>query len=303
MKRVRLSLNGVETFRKKTAAVLIILTVTAGIRTSCAADTPEQERVLSTGPGQKLIGEITKESVIGILEMKEIDPACYAEILTGLSDEQYMQFIMYLPAAELAVREEPLLLDMPVLEGQGAEYIRSIYGIDIESIGTEEFTQLMLDMKLRNPQSFYDIIGNIPDELYEAFYTGTESDGTDRGNRRINGIIPFAADAEGRLKSGTALLEEDGGVQRLPEQIMFQICYSDGTQDYIYSSSPGIRYITEGMNMKVSYTDANGCMGECLLTEDRHFVFSGAGAEDCIFPMPGDEDIHSVGRTFMSETK
>ena len=289
--------------RMLTAAILCF-SVAGRLQGICGADPPAAHQEEDISPVEQVTArEFTQDSVKDVLLLRETDPERYSEVLSSMSDEEYRQFAMYLPAAKLAISEQSMILSSPVEEAQGAGYIRSRYGIDVETMNTEEFSELMLAMERGNREAFYDIIANIPDELYEAYYAFREECKDSSRNENTVVITPFISDKEGRLKSGTAVLEEaEDGTVRIPDRILFRISYMDGTDEYEYGSSPNIRYSMEGTDIRVTFTGSAGTTGECLLTRDRNFIFSGAGTEDFIFPVPGDEDIFSVGRRLITDT-
>lgn len=253
-------------------------------------------------PVESVQTEITKDYVVEVLQLKNTDIGKYTEILNALTDEQYQTFTMYLPAAKLSMSEAAMNLSTPAAEAQGVTYIREKYGIDISTMSTEDFVVLMHTFELRNQQAFFDIIGNIPDDLYEAYYSANEYYTENSLFGGISSITPFAISEDGKLKSGSSVLTEtENGSLAVPEHIMFLVTYLDGAQIYIYGNNGAVKYIPVGSEIRAVYTDQNGICGECLLTKDRHFVFSEEGSADYIFPISGNADIYSIGSKLTSE--
>ena len=189
------------------------------------------------------------------LKLTDIDS--YNEALEGMGAEEKGYLLEH-----LAIKEEEFLQNNQITSvscgfaesdedntGRYA-YILDMYNIDVVSLSDEELVREIQQYTYSMPDSYLDILDNIPDSDYNRYFMAYEKMTADGRLAMYAQMTPYTISDDGEIISGEDIMFEadKDGLPVVPENIIFLLTCNDGTKSYVY---------VDDVNMAVS-TDTNG---------------------------------------------
>ncbi len=262
-----------------------------------------QEKSLSSGNENARfdVPDMTEAYARNVFTLKYSDREAYYMVIESMSDYEYAMYAGFeamfeaqMTPTELAIAEDSA---NPAMEGLGEEYLMDVYDIDSEDVEDEGFAQYMFTLQETDADKYWDIIANMTDEQYEQYYGQHEYFQENKLYVSSYDMTAFVLDG-GTFKTGKEIvLSTKDGVLQIPDNLMFLINSSAGSEYYIYGNDPSVVQIFNGNDsVDFVYTDECGVrIVETLYAEDTNgYLFeSGEGIENDV-PAKEGSDAHET---------
>ena len=195
--------------------------------------------------------------------LREVDQYAFETAVEEMTDEDYAVFSEIFRQVEEQKREEQYTLEQEAEEALGTEYIRNAYGLDLEYGITQKVAQQIHTLEYTDRDTYTDIINNMTDVQYESYFLMDKYMKEKRLYVHPVSMEPFTYGAsEIMCGDQIALRMRVDNTPVWPANLIFLIGMSDGSEEYVYISDPGLTFDISENAVKATYSYLDGSSTE-----------------------------------------